>query len=159
MRTRILGKWPWLCGLPAVLLLAAGYGAAQSTGVGPLSQEGARDAGLSNQPAPSPIPLPPEEAKDLYGDNNASQANNWMLRAYLAQEMQMVKDSHKLVALAAKLNAEVASQHGSPLTPAERKEVAQIEKLARSVRTKMEAPVPRGAFPPDLPGTAAFSPR
>ena len=71
-----------------------------------------------------------------------------MRKVYLDQQKKMVKDSYKLVQLARKLNAEVATQNGAALTPAELREVAQIEKLARSVRSKMQEPVPIGLFQP-----------
>lgn len=142
MKTKIFdgGWWQW--GLLAVLLLGTWGTCTAQLNPTPLSQEGARDAGSSNQPTPPLIPLQPAEEKALYSNNNLTETEIRMGQAYLAQEVQMVKDSRKLLALAARLNAEVASQHGSGLTPAERKEVAEIEKLAHSVRTKMQAPVP-----------------
>jgi len=147
MRTKVFDKGWRQWGLLAVLLLGvAGTCAAQSTGVGPLSHEGARDAGASNQPTPPLLPLPPAEEKSLYSNDNATEAQIRLRKVYLAQEVQMVKDTRKLLQLASKLNTEVASQHGGALTPAELREVAQIEKLARSVRTKMEAPVPSSLF-------------
>ena len=159
MRTRIFDRGWWQWGLLAVLLLGAGETCPAQLNPAPLSQEGARDAGSSNQPTPPLISLQPTEEKALYGNNNLMETQSRMRQAYLAQEAQMVKDTHKLVQLANKLNAEVASQHGSGLTPAERREVAQIEKLARSVRTKMQAPVPSSLFQTAPTHTNIYSPQ
>lgn len=49
----------------------------------------------------------------------------------------MVSDADKLLSLARQLDAEVASNPTEELTPAEMQKVAEIEKLARSVKTKM----------------------
>lgn len=63
---------------------------------------------------------------------------------YLAQQKAMVKDTDRLLELAKQLDAEVGSEHAGMLTPEERREAAEIEKLARSVKEKMSAPVPAG---------------
>lgn len=106
----------------------------------PLNAEIPSDAGISNQPAPPTLPVQDPGPFALADNDAPTQMRVW--QAYMVQEMQMMKDSRKLLEMANKLNAEVAAQHGAPLTPAERKEVAAIEKLAHSVRTKMQAPVP-----------------
>jgi hypothetical protein len=63
---------------------------------------------------------------------------------YLEQQKSMVKDTDKLLKLAADLNAEVSSAHHGTLTADERHKVAEIEKLARRVKEKMSEPVPAG---------------
>lgn len=119
-----------LCWLAAVLLAGAGHCAAQSSSLG-LSKGG----GFSHDPA--------------------TEGQIRLQQVYKAEEKKMVQDSQKLVELANKLNAEVAAQHGGALTPAERKEVEQIEKLAHSVRTKMQQPVPTS--PAIQPDTQAYA--
>jgi hypothetical protein len=49
----------------------------------------------------------------------------------------MVSDAEKLLRLARELDAEVTANTSEELTPKERKEVAEIEKLARNVKEKM----------------------
>ena len=49
----------------------------------------------------------------------------------------MVSDTDKLVKLARQLDAEVASNPTDALTPEQLRKVAEIEKLARNVKTKM----------------------
>ena len=60
------------------------------------------------------------------------------LRALNAdRQKSMVSDVDKLVKLARQLDTEVASNPSEELTPEEVRKLAQIEKLARSVKAKM----------------------
>jgi hypothetical protein len=60
------------------------------------------------------------------------------LRALNAdRHKSMVSDADKLLKLARQLDAEIASSPGDELTPEEMRKVAEIEKLARNVKTKM----------------------
>jgi hypothetical protein len=49
----------------------------------------------------------------------------------------IISDADKMVKLARQLDAEIASNPTSELTPAEVQKIATIEKLARNVKTKM----------------------
>lgn len=147
---RIAEKTLAQSGLVAVLLLAAG---AQAAG-----QSSPTDAQLNARQGRQ-IAAANRATEDSYSNDTDTQAQIQMRQVYLAEEVQMVRDSQKLVKLANKLNAEVASQHGSALTPGERKELAAIEKLARSVRTKMEAPVPSTLFQTRPTNTVTYSAR
>jgi hypothetical protein len=53
------------------------------------------------------------------------------------RQRSMVSDAEKLLALARQLDSEVASNPKDELTAEEARKVAEIEKLARSVKTKM----------------------
>lgn len=53
------------------------------------------------------------------------------------RQKSMVSDAEKLVKVARQLDAEVASNSKDELTPQELHKVAEIEKLARSVKSKM----------------------
>lgn len=53
------------------------------------------------------------------------------------RQKSMVSDADKLLRVARQLDAEVASNPTDQLTPDEMQKVAEIEKLARSVKTKM----------------------
>ncbi len=145
MSMKISGGKMRLCGLLAVLLLAV-------PGLRTVAQSSA--VGMVGMPerVPSQHAVPPlllSQDHSSFSNDNVTEAQIGQRQIYLAEQKQMVKNAAKLVQLAAKLNTEVSSQHVSALTPAELREVAQIEKLARSVRTKMLEPVPSALFGPE----------
>jgi hypothetical protein len=139
MRMKIFNQWLWLVGMLAILLLDAALCAAQSAAVG--------EAGMPD-PVGSPHAVPQlllSQDHSSYSTNDSTEAEIRMRRlAYQAEEKRMVKETNQLLELAKKLNAEVASQRGAVLTPVELREVAEIQKLAHSVRTKMTSPVAGG---------------
>ena len=53
----------------------------------------------------------------------------------------MVADTNKLLKLAGELNAELAGEHPESLNPDQLRKVAEIEKLAHSVKDKMSMSV------------------
>jgi hypothetical protein len=53
------------------------------------------------------------------------------------RQKSMVTDADKLLKLARQLDTEIASNPTDELTPEEMRKLAEIEKLARSVKTKM----------------------
>jgi hypothetical protein len=55
------------------------------------------------------------------------------------RQKALVADTQKLVKLAAELNAEINSAHQTELTAGQLRKVAEIEKLAHSVRDKMSS--------------------
>jgi hypothetical protein len=60
------------------------------------------------------------------------------LRAMNAdRQKSMVSDTERLLKLARQLDAEIASNSTDELTPDETRKVAEIEKLARNVKSKM----------------------
>jgi hypothetical protein len=65
----------------------------------------------------------------------------------------MVSDAEKLLKLARQLDAEVASNPTDEMTPAELRKVTEIEKLAKSVKSKMALSFSGGPQlqPPILP--------
>lgn len=64
------------------------------------------------------------------------------LRALNAErQKELVADTNKLLKLASELDAEVARSDSANLTPAQLHKVAEIEKLAHSVREKMATSV------------------
>jgi hypothetical protein len=72
------------------------------------------------------------------------------LRALNAErQKQMIADAEKLLKLARELNDEVAASNSGTLTPEQLHKIAEIEKLARSVKERMVAGVlqPEAAFP------------
>lgn len=62
-----------------------------------------------------------------------------------ARQKAMVSDTEKLLRLTTELNAEIAAGNDGTLTVAQMRKLAEIEKLARSVKEKMSTSV--RAFP------------
>ena len=57
----------------------------------------------------------------------------------IERQKQMVADADKLLKLAKELNDEVAASNSGTLTPEQLHKIAEIEKLARSVKERMTA--------------------
>jgi len=55
----------------------------------------------------------------------------------IERQKEMVSDANKLLRLAKELNDEVAAAHEESLTPAQLHKIAEIEKLAHSVKERM----------------------
>lgn len=68
----------------------------------------------------------------------------------IERQKQMVADANKLLKLAKELNDEVATSNTGTLTPEQLHKIAEIEKLARSVKERMVAGVgqPQPVLPP-----------
>ncbi|MDR3752039.1 MAG: hypothetical protein P4K94_11190 [Terracidiphilus sp.] len=86
-----------------------------------------------------------DEAISIEG-TDASRASRHLHAFYLQQQESMVKDTSRLLKLAAELNADVSREHSVALTADERRKAAEIEKLARRVKEKMSDPVPPGGL-------------
>ena len=69
------------------------------------------------------------------------------------RQKQLVADTDKLLKLAKELNDEVAKANSGTLTPDEMHKIADIEKLARSVRQRMTEAVgePQTSMPAPIP--------
>jgi len=67
------------------------------------------------------------------------------------RQKQMVSDASKLLKLAKELNDEVAGTNSDSFTPDQLRKIAEIEKLARSVRERMSAAVGVAEAPNLLP--------
>lgn len=86
------------------------------------------------------------------GDNDPLMTQKRLFALNVERQKQIVAETNKLLRLARELNEEVAASNTGRLTPAELHKVAEIEKLARSVKERMVAAVlqPESALP--LPG-------
>jgi len=99
--------------------------------------------------------LPQPIGQGVNGDsdddtNDARMASEKQLRALNAERQKsLVADTNKLLRLVNELNAQVAGAHPDTLNPAQLSKLAQIEKLAHSVKDKMSTSVR---------GTPAFQP-
>ena len=80
----------------------------------------------------SPAPL---------NDADPIQEERWLRGLNIERQKMMVSDANKLLKLASELNAEVSSSNQDSLTPAQLRNVAEIEKLAHSVKDKMSTSV------------------
>ena len=73
----------------------------------------------------------------------------------IERQKSMVVDSDKLLKLATELNGEIAHSNPNALSPTQIHKVAEIEKLAHSIKDKMAmsgfGPSPNGNAPVDLP--------
>jgi hypothetical protein len=89
-------------------------------------------------PRMDPLDMPP-----VYGGNEDPlkvKAEERRLAALSAERQKtLVADTNRLVKLAADLNAQVNSENHSQLTPDEARQLAEIEKLAHSIRDRMSA--------------------
>lgn len=75
----------------------------------------------------------------------------------IERQKEMVSDTNDLLKLTAQLNAEVAKDHSSTLTPDQMRMLARIEKLAKSIRDKMTNPVQGSIFEDNFPPPMASS--
>jgi hypothetical protein len=114
------------------------------------------------QQRPDPSQTPPFQqtatqeqvrALEQFPDNDPVEKER-RLRALNAQRHKsMVSDANKLLKLARELEDEVSRTNPDSFTPAELRKVAQIEKLAHSVKEKMSISVTGMPEPLHLPPT------
>ncbi|MFZ0743184.1 MAG: hypothetical protein WAM85_02205 [Terracidiphilus sp.] len=96
-----------------------------------------------------------ERSPDPFGDLGATDpamAKRQVRMLNAERQRTMVSDADKLLKLATELRAEIEVDNPTSLSPDQMRKVAEIEKLARSVRQKMSlaiggAPVIRQTFP------------
>lgn len=97
--------------------------------------------------------LPPE-----YGDPIAAERRQRALD--IERQKQMVADAGKLLKLAKELNDEIAAANTGTLTPGQLRKIAEIEKLARSVKDRMTlgtgSSQPSTMFPSQAPAGASL---
>jgi hypothetical protein len=74
-------------------------------------------------------------------DFDPSMAERRMRALNTERQKQMVSDAAKLLKLAQELNSEVASANSAAFTPDQLRKIAEIEKLAHSVRERMTSAV------------------
>jgi hypothetical protein len=127
MKGRISGEMMFVIAaataLTAGLLCGAQYG---QPGGGVPVQQGQGQAGPHQQSSFSAGP-----------DTDSVFAEKRMRALNADRQKSMVSDAQKLLELARQLDAEVASNSKDELTSEEARKLAEIEKLARSVKTKM----------------------
>ena len=93
------------------------------------------NAGLGSRPMPA---APPAIDQSLGGGmGNPIYQERRMRELKAAQHKALVSDTDKLLKLVAELNQEIDNSSPAALTPDQLRMVAEIEKLARSVKDKM----------------------
>jgi hypothetical protein len=141
------GGWrfllPAFCAL-AVLAVGGAKGHAQSGNGAGASLGGLRDYS-QRQDGSFPV-----DSGDAVESLNAERRLNALNEE---RQKSMASDASKLLQLVTELNEEIARSNGGELTPEQLRMVAEIEKLAHSVRDKMAMSL-RGPQPPGmgLPG-------
>jgi hypothetical protein len=99
---------------------------------------------------PQPIGQPVGDNGDISNGNPNQIQNERLLRTLNAdRQKSLVSDANKLLRLANELNAEVGRTSPEEFTPSQLHKLAEIEKLAHSVKDKMSTSVR---------GTPAFQP-
>jgi hypothetical protein len=78
---------------------------------------------------------------DDYDQNDPAILDRRLRALNAERQKQMVADTNKLLKLARELNDEVASTSEESFTPDQLHKIAEIEKLARSVRERMTTAV------------------
>ncbi len=95
-------------------------------------------------------PLDQQQSPPL-GPNDPMTLEKRLKALNAERQKSMIADTNKLVKLAAELNAEINGRHPGELTPAQLHQVAEIEKLAHSIKEKMctsVSPAPMMTRPP-----------
>lgn len=93
----------------------------------------------------------PDTNSQFGGEPDADPKRMRLLNA--ERQKELVSDTQKLLQLAQELNAEVSDAGAGAMTDAQLRKVAEIAKLARSVKEKMSFSV--GGYPP-LKGPPTF---
>jgi hypothetical protein len=109
-----------------------------------------------NAPGPSPhnpaqpIGLPPGSGLDDSPTGDSVEEVRRLRALNADRQKSMVADANKLLSLVNELNAEIARDNPDTLDPEQLHKVAEIEKLAHSVKDKMSISV-RGTAPFQMP--------
>ncbi len=106
---------------------------------------GARAVAPAGQaPIPNPLNQHPQSPFDAYGDMDSAVAEKQLRALNVERQKSMVADAGKLLKLAGELHAEIDGGSSASLTLAQLRKVAEIEKLAHSVKQKMSQTVGGG---------------
>lgn len=101
-------------------------------------------ASSSGSPSQGVSSLQEWDQAPLLGENNPLFQERRLRMLNAQRQKTLVADTNKLLQLASELNAELNGPHPGPLTASQLRKVAEIEKLARSVRENMSLSVKGG---------------
>lgn len=102
-------------------------------------QQSNANPGRVMQPSTTPMPAAVPPADSAFQQRRMRALNS-------ERQKELVSDAGKLLKLVADLNAEVSHNKSDSFTPDQLRQLAKIEKLARSVREKMSNPVQMSVF-------------
>lgn len=107
-----------------------------------LALPGGAQSGLQVPRAPT-SPIGPQVGGVIGGnsDDDSVEQEKRLKALNAERQKSMVADTNKLLKLAGELNAELAGEHPESLNPDQLRKVAEIEKLAHSVKDKMSMSV------------------
>lgn len=112
---------------------------------------GTNGSSSGNIAPPSLDPDPMDQVLNMHsGGESLLMYEKRMKALNVERQRSMVNDANKLLKLTTELNEEVNGAHPQPLNSDQLRMVAEIEKLAKSVRDKMSTPV-RGSSPMFIP--------
>jgi len=106
---------------------------------------------------PPPQEVDPQSSMDPMGTPLFYEKRLKMINA--AQHKSMVADTDRLLKLVADLNTQVNSNNSNQLTPDQLRTMAEIEKLAHSVKDKMRMSVRSALDYTGTPPATRYSPR
>jgi hypothetical protein len=130
-------RWTSVLGLALLLALPCGGQNASSGGKSSMSSMNTQTVNLDGSPAG-------DVRNPLFEEKRLRQLS-------IAQHKSMVNDTSKLLKLVTELNAEISSTNPSSLTPDELRKIAEIEKLAHSVKDKMRISLKSGPVFLEMP--------
>lgn len=139
-RPRVIGR----CGFPGLLRIA-GCLAVAVLALSTAAAQRAPQTGSGIQQHTAPMDEPPVV------DPAVNMQTHRIRMLNVERQKALVSDADNLLKLTMQLNAEVAEEHSSSLTPEQVRMLAKIEKLAKSVREKMSEPVQRNLFENTFP--------
>ena len=138
-RGPMLKLTPWVRGLVCLAVLAAIPFAAGNSQTS-MSSSGNPTHDYSGIPPANPAANPTADANRIMEDSMRLKENQKRVAALNVQRQKdMTSDTAKLVLLAIELKAETDRSSKEKLSVAELRQAELIEKLAKSVRTKMKA--------------------
>jgi len=129
-------RWVRLC---ACFALFASFSASPKN-----SSQGGAQSGAPQTPkiaAQQPFGQIDSAADDSIGPGDPLWQEKQLRLLNADRQKQLVADTNKLLKLARLLNAEIAGANPDSFTPDQLRRIAEIEKLAHSVKEKMATPV------------------
>jgi hypothetical protein len=155
-RTRPRTATPLRVGLAVALLLAVAFALSGRSQSGNGSNSGS-GTGSGNSPMRATHTDYGMTASP-FDDMDPTMLEKHLAALNVERQKEMVSDTNKLLKLARELNEEVAASRATEFTPDQMKKIAEIEKLAKSVRERMTSAVGPQQPTPYVPGPGVMGP-
>jgi hypothetical protein len=142
--------------LGLAMLLAVGFGLAgrSQTNNGSGSGSTNNSQGSMRQSVRAPYDM----TASPFDDTDSVMLEKHLTALNTERQKEMVSDTNKLLKLARELNEEVATSKATEFTPDQLRKIAEIEKLAKSVRERMTSAVGPQQPTPYLQGPGVMNP-